>query len=177
MTRISSRSVPSATRSWTSRRIADRTRLRAAASRNEVLTASESLRPLARTTSSAAAEASSRRTWSERTMTHRSAHRATCVCGGPAYASLHRRRTAPASAGPASVTRFRRRRRCGRCMRVGAQRRLTGTGPAKRSLRPRDFSTPTRSSARRIRLTSASRQPNPESATDVTNGGHVQLWG
>ncbi len=59
--RISSRSAWSAARRRTSSRIADLTRRRAAASRRAVRTASESVRPSARTTSSAAAALSSRR--------------------------------------------------------------------------------------------------------------------
>jgi hypothetical protein len=69
ISRISSRSSESATRRRTSSAIDDRTRRRAAASRNAVRTASESLRPLERTTSSAAAALSSRRTWRERAAT------------------------------------------------------------------------------------------------------------
>ena len=49
--------------------LSDRTRRRAAASRNAIRTAAESLRPLERTTSSAAAELPSRRTWRERAAT------------------------------------------------------------------------------------------------------------
>jgi hypothetical protein len=60
--RISSRSASSAARRRTSSRIADLTRRRAAASRRAVRTASESVKPSARTTSSAAAALSSRRT-------------------------------------------------------------------------------------------------------------------
>jgi hypothetical protein len=62
ISRISSRSSESAARRRTSSAIEDRTRRRAAASRNAVRTASESLKPLERTTSSAAAALSSRRT-------------------------------------------------------------------------------------------------------------------
>ena len=57
MMRISSRSLSSAATRWTSSRIAERTRRRAAASRSAVRTASESVSPSARTTSSAATEA------------------------------------------------------------------------------------------------------------------------
>lgn len=65
-TRISSRSCGSAASLCTSARIEERARRRAAASRRAVRTASESVSPSARTTSRAAAEASSSRTWSER---------------------------------------------------------------------------------------------------------------
>jgi hypothetical protein len=60
--RISSRSCGSAASLRTSARIDERTRRRAAASRRAVRTASESVSPSARTTSRAAAEASSSRT-------------------------------------------------------------------------------------------------------------------
>lgn len=63
--RISSRSVLSEASCRTSARIADRARLRAAASCNAVLTASESVIPAARTTSSAAADEASSRTCSD----------------------------------------------------------------------------------------------------------------
>ncbi len=66
MLRISSRSRMSAASARTSFRTADRSRRRAAASRSAVRTASESLSSPARTISRAAAEASSRRTCSER---------------------------------------------------------------------------------------------------------------
>lgn len=66
MTRISSRSCSSAASMRTSSRTADRSRRRAAASRSAMRTASESLSSPARTISRAAAEASSRRTCSDR---------------------------------------------------------------------------------------------------------------
>ncbi len=66
MSRISSRSWVSAARRCTSSRTAERVRRRAAASRSAVRTASESDKLPARTISSASAEASSRRTCSDR---------------------------------------------------------------------------------------------------------------